>query len=118
MTTAQEVYNNALFGIRRQGGYSGEAVDNLFGCLYRAPNGRKCAAGHNITDDEYHPRMEGYSVKGTDLPERLRRHEDFLYSLQLAHDNAAQRGESMDEWEARMEALAQKYGLVYTPKEV
>jgi len=32
--------------------------DGTTQCLYRAPNGNKCAFGLLIPDDKYHPRME------------------------------------------------------------
>ncbi len=36
--------------------------DNEFSCLYRGPNGSKCAAGFLIKDEYYHEGMEGSSV--------------------------------------------------------
>lgn len=48
--TAQELYDRALFGIRRQ---------EYESCRYRGDNGLKCTLGHAIDDEEYQPSMEG-----------------------------------------------------------
>ena len=61
-------------------------------CLYRAPDGRKCAIGALIPDNIYSPLMEHKSVDGlaTSFPiiKRFFRGIDFelLFELQVIHD--------------------------------
>lgn len=62
---------------------------NNRGCAYRAPDGRKCAAGRLIEDKKYRPELEGkivysYCVRSA-LPEWV--NIDVLCSLQSIHDN-------------------------------
>jgi hypothetical protein len=54
MYTKQQIFDQVARAIIAQGKPS---VDNTQ-CLYRAPDGCKCAAGHLIPDDEYDPDME------------------------------------------------------------
>lgn len=79
--TPEEVYKNLV----NQGGPSatlGGEGDRVF-CRYRGPNGRKCAAGWRIPDEEYDPNMEGVNVSAIGL-------NDFEIELmQEAHDRAA-----------------------------
>ena len=62
-------------------------------CVYKNPDGLKCAVGCLITDKEYTPEMEGKTVDGLfasypNLAERLGK-ENFhlLNGLQLIHDH-------------------------------
>jgi hypothetical protein len=68
---------------------SKDPFDNA--CYYRAPDGRKCAVGVLVTDEEC--RYFGFSsVRTLDidkkLPARLRPHVDMLVRLQTMHDSA------------------------------
>lgn len=59
--THQEFFNQTLNHLRVQG----EPSRSAFGaqtCLYRAPNGGKCAIGFHIPDDKYQSQMEGQEV--------------------------------------------------------
>lgn len=56
--TNQEAFNKIV--ARLMDGM-GQAADRS-GCMYRAPNGLKCAVGCLIPDDEYDPRMESRKV--------------------------------------------------------
>lgn len=85
----QEMFDTVSLGLARQGG----PARNKNGlCVYRGPDGRKCALGHLIADDEYQIDMEEKGVAGLVktglLPVRLMGHEAFLYDLQQAHDHA------------------------------
>jgi hypothetical protein len=91
MIDRQQIFTNAVNGIRRQGTYAG-SIDRA--CMYRGPNGTACAIGHNIPDDRYRPGIEGslatsptvHDAMGlTDIPD-----DDiaFLQELQAClHDN-------------------------------
>ena len=95
--------------------------ENEFGdtqCLYRGPNGTKCAIGALITDEEYKEIAEHshefwaiydlmvfqtenlQSVQGLDLT--------FWEDLQISHDQ----GEIQD-WKNQLEVFAKKYNLQY-----
>lgn len=67
-----------------------------FNCLYRGPDGAKCAAGHLIPDDVFKESWEGsgiYYLIGRDLEFDLgftsAKTEQFISKLQEAHDRAA-----------------------------
>ena len=63
-------------------------------CLYRGPEGTKCAVGFWISDDEYEPRLEGAGVVDLikvlppcPLKDFLTRHQTILSELQEFHDS-------------------------------
>lgn len=66
-------------------------------CVYRGPNGTKCAVGHLITDDEYSEEME--SAKASDVAKHIERfydHRFFLQELQHCHDKAVDDANDLD----------------------
>jgi len=90
--TAQEVFDKAVNGIRAQGRRSIGSDDR---CLYRGPNGLKCAVGQLIPNEEYAENMESLSlieICGQARPHTkptiasLATHYDLLLELQTAHD--------------------------------
>lgn len=116
MKTAQEIFDTVVNHLRQQNEKStiGEPDDTV--CAYRGTNGKKCAVGCLISDDEYFRRMEGLSVLGVvDLNPSLNwmvKHDLLLSSLQDCHD-----GVPVSCWEIQFEKIANHYKLVYTPKE-
>lgn len=59
----QELFNMAYVGLAKQEFVPSRDTSVTFGhCLYRGPNGRKCAIGHCIPDDKYMPAMESEGV--------------------------------------------------------
>lgn len=129
MLTAQNVYDIVVNGLRAQGGPSyrtdpyGPMHTTSYYCQYRAPNGRKCAAGQIIPDDRYREGLEGTAWKSlsTEFPE-LEPHTDLLSEMQKAHDGpfcGNKRAPGDDEWkslfEPRAKDVAEYFGLVYTP---
>lgn len=106
--TPQEAFDIAAKGIQAQGGRS---VDEDDVCLYRGPNGCKCAVGHLIPDDLYDPKMEKNPIECLLRRRRIRAHfagldACFLSDLQSTHDNYEYR-----DWPAAMRRLAKRYGL-------
>lgn len=94
--TRQELFNNAYIGIASQGwerAYReyGEDGVGFVGCMYRAPDGKKCAIGWNIPDDKYYEDMEGNTATGSIRVAAGISQEDaeFADELQMVHDNAA-----------------------------
>jgi hypothetical protein len=61
-STDQEVFDQVANHLLTQNKRSVSATDNTL-CVYRSPDGLKCAAGCLIADDEYDPRMEGSNWK-------------------------------------------------------
>lgn len=110
---AQQIYDTALFGLRRQGA----ASVNESGCLYRGDEGRKCAVGMLIPDADYEFSMEQQcsSLLLSKYPRLayLREHRALLELLQDAHDDYLTT--SVEDWEHEMQVIAAHLGLVYTP---
>ncbi|AKF13413.1 hypothetical protein PHIN3_150 [Sinorhizobium phage phiN3] len=88
--TRQEIFTTVWKGLESQGwnvsmtaGSSHQTT-----CAYRGANGRKCAAGWLIPDDEYEPSMEGMMVLETAYFEnKFNAAElEFIGELQDIHD--------------------------------
>jgi hypothetical protein len=65
------------------------------GCVYRGPNGTKCAIGCLITDEEYDPRMENRTIislrndfKVAALQNSSQNDITLLEHLQAVHDHS------------------------------
>ena len=89
--TPQEVFDAAVNGVIAQGLPSATAHRiGGFTCLYRGPNGLKCAAGHLFTDGE----VAGCETMAASSilvrSPRLEEHDVLISSLQRAHDLAAE----------------------------
>lgn len=100
--TPQQVFDQAVTHLRSQGV---AAKNETHECMYRTPNGLKCAAGCFIADSEYRKTMENtpWSAFG---PES---HKDLIKALQHCHDD-----NTPSEWESEFERIAQKYKLDYS----
>jgi hypothetical protein len=93
-----------------------------FMCVYRAPDGKRCAAGALIPDDRYDPVLEYTAVGGTDrahdyrtnsvtlLIEELGHDIELVKALQAVHDDAA-----VAAWETKLQQVAADFGLRYSP---
>ncbi len=90
-TTPQEVYDYVAAHLLTQNAKAQGEIGSANGCLYRAPEGRKCAAGCLIPDDLYTPAMEGRGIADSIVAEGLERVPQgalgFLRSAQLIHDH-------------------------------
>lgn len=107
--TPQSVFDKALFGIRQQGGFAKSGGI----CRYRMSN-LACAIGWLLPDDRYRKDLEGMSVEqlmGETLEELEGVDVNLLCDMQVAHDEAA----SLEEWETRMQYIAESFGLTYSP---
>jgi len=119
--SGQEIYNTVLFKLREQKVQSYSHCLEGYSCLYRGPNGVKCALGHLINDEEYVPEMEGKSAdclaRESFMPKRLLPYLGLIAGLQTAHDDCMPRSTqgSMDLWEQGMKNIAEQFRLVYTP---
>ena len=124
MPTKQETFNVVYLALKKQG--SKCVIDNLDGCgqvcVYRGPNGMKCAAGHLIPDNLYKPEFEeegGQSVTTVDSGNRpvnevskiinALGHDLYLVSrLQSAHDGCGNDSRNMLQ---RLENVADQFNL-------
>lgn len=120
MYTMQEAFDIAARGVIGQGGPS---VD-VGMCVYRSANGRKCAAGHLISDQNYRDVFEGQTIgKIWDkINEWDRLSPKFLSFLQKAHDENAlpldgmeylviADGNFISGYKASMRAVAERFNL-------
>jgi hypothetical protein len=87
-------------------------------CMYRAPDGCRCAAGWLIPDDKYNRHMEGKRIetvieayKPFKLDLREPRQLMLISDLQRVHDNF-----EVSDWERGFQNAAHSYSLTYTPK--
>lgn len=104
--TAQQVYDQVKAHLLAQNRKS----ENEEKCLYRGPNGTKCAAGILIGDDEYKPEMDGRQCGWVSLVEQgivPADHRFLIAELQNLHDDF-----SPDRWRIKLEELAVEYDLV------
>ena len=121
MITAQELFDNALHGVLKQGGQS---FDKKKGCVYRDPSGRRCGIGHSIPDAEYSSNFEGVPVItmralcSSEQP--VTRYIstnllDLAQSLQHAHDRHAAGDSFLYNFEVSMKGVADRYDLQTPP---
>ena len=120
--TNQEIFDKALFGIRKQG-YRKSANGNV--CLYRSTqedgSTLACAVGHCIPDDVAH--LWDSDGSGSSIGSIYQRYDGhfseffseeslpLLSQLQIVHDTMT----SSNFFEDRMDEIAAHYNLVYTP---
>ena len=113
----QSIFNKVLAHLRKQG----VASQNTDGgtCLYRGPNGRSCAIGCLIPDDEYKEIFE-YQEATAILPLLSYDYTNYVHlltALQCAHDfhmpSPGKSCRSMYTWEAEMRNISLKFNLVY-----
>ena len=60
--TAQEAFDKAVAGVRAQGYQI--SMDEKTNCVYRGPNGLRCAVGHLIPDELCQPAFEDVTGDG------------------------------------------------------
>lgn len=103
--TPQEVFNTVAEHLFQQGKQAGEYKEEeirdgeyapSFKCLYRGPEGTKCAAGFLIPDELYSPTMENRSIHDVlesypKLFELLGRNKALLSELQSIHDGYSEK---------------------------
>lgn len=105
----QDVFNTVYTHLLTQGARS---IDGFGECLYRAPDGRRCAAGVLIADRFYHPSMEGISARVEVVVDALKKSgvasEDIelVQDLQDLHDDIP-----VEDWQEELERIAKKYEL-------
>ncbi len=78
-------------------------------CLYRGPDGLKCAIGALIPDEAYKPDMEGMGVDSiiAAIPGASTEDGTFLLDLQELHDEYMP-----NEWAGKLGDFAEAHGLL------
>jgi hypothetical protein len=138
--TLQQIFDIVIVALRAQGcpsyrlPISVSPQKPIAGCLYRGPNGAKCAIGHLIRDEDYKPEFEMKGINA-DIRTALRKNGvnvfqnfelataeelrtfEFLKKLQVAHDIFAGMSNEIwrDELEKRFNLIADDFNLIYTP---
>lgn len=116
----QQAFNQMVEHLRKQKKRSYE--ESISTCLYRGPNGLKCAIGALIPDELYREEMEGMAVTRLLINEQNKYPKlyelfeqvdsQFLSEMQDIHDF-----NPIEQWERRFELCAGDYNLDYTAPE-
>lgn len=107
MPTAQETFFTIVNHLRKQ---NCKSINENEECLYRGPNGTKCAIGCLIPDDKYSILLEGLtatSYKVQNLLKSLGYNEEILgllIDLQNIHDHYP-----VDQWEKQFQLSARTF---------
>lgn len=108
---AQEIFDTVVTHLRKQGSKSQEYYTNgVDQCVYRNSDGKKCAIGCLISDEEYFDDMEGQPVInlfGQGYLSHLRPYEDLLSRLQAIHDE-----NMVSQWEGAFAEVADNFDLI------
>jgi hypothetical protein len=115
----QELFNQIVSHLRSQNAICQRMLrPGIPQCMYRSPDGLKCAVGCLIPDDEYVAVMEDHDLYlvidmlKSPLKEKLKRHTQLLIQMQLVHDS-----KPVSKWEAEFKGYATRNGLVLPAKE-
>ena len=125
--TRLQLLDKEVQDVLTEGGPSArnDPYDNVAdACLYRGPNGRKCAAGWLIDDAHYDESLEGMTADRSDVVDALvasgvaRQDIGFVRDLQRVHDGSAlQEAHSdekfIEEFKDRAKSFAVDHGLTY-----
>ncbi len=109
MIEPQVTFDTVVTGLRKQNARS--VSENKHRCMFRSPDGLKCAVGMLITDEKYNPDFDNSSVQeanGFNFVVNLGHDEDLLHKLMVCHDHTAVNG-----WEGKFKDIAKQFGLVY-----
>lgn len=107
----QEIFNTVVNHLRNQ---NSKALNEEGSCCYRGCDGKKCAIGCLITDEEYSQCFEGVSAQNLlqvqNIPDSLKvklsNHHKLLQNLQNIHDSYP-----VQAWESQFKRIAQLYSL-------
>jgi len=113
-SSQQEVFNKIVTHLRKQGKRS---VNEYNKCVYRGLDGRMCAVGCLIPDENYKKGFDksgGVNIGGLFFDGAFvgtgilpKKHLDLLISMQRVHDKY-----SVEKWEEQFKAVAENRNLV------
>lgn len=118
--TPQQIFDAAYRGVMQQGRQSMSPGIFGKGCKYRGPNGLKCAVGFLISDQaaKAWDRSPHSSIgaritsKSKFVEQWMRDNRHLLESIQRAHDNDPEPGETFTQsFDRRMRRIAKDYLL-------
>lgn len=102
----QQLFDIAYAGLAKQGFI--RSYDLIRGCMYRSPDGLKCAIGQCIPDRLYTPSMDDNgTLQGILESIGYTGNYDFACELQEAHDSA----DDPDSMRINLMDFAHEYGL-------
>ncbi len=105
--TAQEVFEQSARHLLAQKEKS-ICEDELWrDCAYKGSEGKKCAAGCFISDEEYKKDFEHQTW--SELVEEQKapsEHHSLIWDLQVVHDNS-----KVEDWKAELIVLGKEWGL-------
>lgn len=107
---AQQIFDKVATHLIKQGKRA--AIKDEYGkvCMYRAPDGCKCAAGCLIPDRLYRAGMERRGVidlsESFELPKFFSQHLGLIANLQAVHDVRRP-----SRWRGALRRVAKLYGL-------
>lgn len=103
----QQTFDKVAAHLRQQQAVSEDPNGD---CLYRGPNGLKCAIGALIPDNMYSADFEGQSAdKIAWVLDQLGHDVDLCIDLQHVHD-----WEDVAYWNEALESVADRHGLTFT----
>ena len=115
--TPQEIFNKVATHLFTQGKRAMlDPTCDSGQCVYRGPNGSKCAVGVLIPDKLYRKGMEMRTINGllddeeVVLPAWMAENRELLWSLQCVHDQHEAWGSSMA-MRRKLKAVAEAQGL-------
>ena len=119
----QQQFDYAVNHLRTQGAVSVDKGTQR--CVYRSPEGLKCAAGCFIPDELYKSNLEGKTWKAVvfELQDKLPKyllHRNSVYlitNLQKAHDDVLQNDLEFQEIEFDFKTIAEAFNLKYEKAE-
>lgn len=107
--TDQELFDKVAAHLRTQ---NAKAMNADCQCMYRAPDGKRCAAGCLILDEHYAPNIEGLAITGNLVWARLSAsgvadaQAQLVQELQIVHDNC-----QIDQWKSELARVAGRHNL-------
>jgi hypothetical protein len=115
----QAAFNDCVRHLRKQkkksfGPWPKNIFDRSKGCLYRAPDGSKCAVGGIMPDEIYNPDMETEGLYSNQLEPFMEYAGEkygidqpwFFQDLQHIHDD-----KEVSDWENQFEIFAREHNL-------
>lgn len=109
LLTNQEAFDLVYRHLLTQNERSESLIEKGVRCVYRSTDGKKCAAGILIEDDQYRPDMEGVGItwfKHQWLPQLRAVNDELLSRLQDVHDRAL-----VEDWELNLRHIASCFHL-------
>lgn len=121
----QEIFNKAVTELRKQGAPARKILDSgRAQCFYKMDDGRRCAVGHLLTDEQIEELRQSDQL-GSDLleldddfiesisPEDTEYPSSFLSGLQSMHDDTSS---DFSDFEQNVYLFAGKWELEVPPK--